>query len=121
MDDLTTRAPVKPSISIEVLKSIDIRVGTILAAEDVPKSRKLVRLTVDFGDQQRRILSGMRGERENVSEIVGKQALFVVNLEPRTMAGERSEGMLFDIGFEDGLLPALAMPERPMPNGSRAG
>jgi tRNA-binding protein len=44
-----------------------------------------------------------------------------VNLPPRTMAGETSEGMLFDIGYEDGIRPALAVPERPVPNGSRAG
>jgi hypothetical protein len=51
----------------------------------------------------------------------GRQALFVVNLPPRNMAGEKSEGMLFDIGYADGLLPVLAIPEKPVPNGSRAG
>ena len=49
------------------------------------------------------------------------QALFVVNLPPRKMAGEVSEGMLFDIGYADGLTPCLAVPESPLPNGSRAG
>jgi tRNA-binding EMAP/Myf-like protein len=49
------------------------------------------------------------------------QALFVVNLEPRKMAGETSEGMLFDIGAADGLLPAIAVPERPLPDGVCAG
>jgi len=52
---------------------------------------------------------------------VGTQALFVVNLEPRKMAGMLSEGMLFDIGYEDGIPPALAVPERPLPDGSQAG
>jgi tRNA-binding EMAP/Myf-like protein len=47
--------------------------------------------------------------------------LFVLNLEPRKMAGEISEGMLFDIGCADGVTPALAVPERPVPNGTRAG
>ena len=51
----------------------------------------------------------------------GRQALFVVNLAPREMAGEISEGMLFDIGYADGLTPVLAVPERPVPNGVRAG
>ena len=114
-------APVKPTISIEDLQRVDVRVGTILSAEEVPGSRKLVRLTVDFGDRTRRILSGMRDERPDLSSFAGVQALFVVNLEPRKMAGEVSEGMLFDVGFEDGILPALAVPERPVPNGSRAG
>jgi len=50
----------------------------------------------------------------------GKQALFVVNLEPKRMMGEESEGMLFDIGHADGLVPVLAMPEKPVPAGTRA-
>jgi tRNA-binding EMAP/Myf-like protein len=60
-------------------------------------------------------------ERANPQEIVGLQALFVVNLEPRRMAGELSEGMLFDVGYADGVTPALSVPERPVPNGTRAG
>jgi tRNA-binding protein len=63
----------------------------------------------------------MKQERHNPQEIEGRQALFVVNLAPRKMMGEISEGMLFDIGYEDGIAPALAVPERPVPNGARAG
>ena len=63
----------------------------------------------------------MKTERADPGEIVGRQALFVVNLEPRAMAGEVSEGMLFDIGYDDGLTPVLAIPEIPVPNGTRAG
>jgi tRNA-binding EMAP/Myf-like protein len=63
----------------------------------------------------------MKKERENPREIEGKQALFVVNLEPRKMAGEISEGMLFDIGYADGVRPVLATPEKPVPDGTRAG
>ncbi len=114
-------APLKPNISFDVLDKIDIRVGTIELVEEVPISNKLVRLTVDFGDHKRKILAGMKQERANPKEIEGKQALFVVNLEPRKMAGEISEGMLFDIGFADGITPVLAMPESPIPNGTRAG
>jgi methionine--tRNA ligase beta chain len=91
-----TSAPIKPDIGPEVLEALDIRVGTILAVEDVPKSAKLVRLIVDFGDHQRRILAGMKEERQNPREIEGRQALFVVNLRPKTIMGEISEGMLFD-------------------------
>lgn len=120
MDNITP-APVKPATSFEVLEQIDIRVGTIELVEDVPGSNKLLKLTVDFGDHKRVILSGMKQERANPKEIEGKQALFVVNLPPKKMAGILSEGMLFDIGYADGVLPALAMPERPVPNGSRAG
>ncbi|HLN59712.1 MAG TPA: tRNA-binding protein [Thermoanaerobaculia bacterium] len=114
-------APVKPVVPASVLEQLDIRVGTILAVEDLPRSLKLVRLVVDFGDHMRRILAGMKQERSNPGEIEGKQALFVVNLEPRKMLGEMSEGMLLDIGYADGISPALAIPEHPVPDGSRAG
>lgn len=114
-------APFKPPITKELLERIDVRVGTILEVEELPGSRSLVRLVVDFGDQRRSILAGLKGEREDPAEITGRQALFVVNLEPREMMGVLSEGMLFDIGSEDGLLPVLAVPERPVPNGARAG
>lgn len=113
--------PVKPTIAFEDLEKIDIRVGTIQTVEDVENSRKLCRLTVDFGDFQRTILCGMKKEREDPKEIEGMQALFVVNLEPRKIAGEYSEGMVYDIGYEDGILPVLAVPEKKVPNGTRLG
>ena len=116
-----TPAPIKERISLDDLDKVDIRVGTVLAVEDVPKSEKLLRLTVDLGDHTRSILVGMKKERWNPAEIQGKQALFVVNLEPRKMAGELSEGMLFDIGYADNIVPVLASPERAVPNGTRAG
>jgi tRNA-binding protein len=116
-----TLAPIKPLITIKELDKIDVRIGTIILVEDVPKSDKLVRLTVDFGSHLRKILSGMKNERKDVKEILGKQALFVVNLESRKMMGEISEGMIFDIGFEDGISPVLAVPEKEVPNGVRAG
>ena len=116
-----TPAPVKPAVPFSALEALDVRVGTILKVEDVPKSDKLLRLTVSFGDHERRILSGMKGERPDPEVLVGRQALFVVNLEPRKMMGETSEGLLFDLGYADGIAPALAMPERAVPNGTRAG
>ena len=114
-------AEIKPVITIQDLDRIDVRVGTIDSVEDLPGSDKLVRLIVNFGDHTRRILAGIKQERSNPRELEGKQALFVVNLEPKKMMGEVSEGMLFDIGFSDGLLPQLAIPEQPVPNGSRVG
>lgn len=114
-------AAVKPIVPFSVLEALDIRVGTITHVEQVPRSDKLMRLIVNFGDHLRTILAGIAKERENPQEVVGKQALFVVNLEPRKMAGEVSEGMLFDLGYADGIPPALAMPERAVPDGTRAG
>lgn len=114
-------APIKPEISFDDFAKIDIRVGTILEVQDVPASKKLVKLVVSFGDHTRSILAGIKQERDNPAEIAGKQALFVLNMAAREMAGEVSEGMLFDIGYEDKQLPCLACPESPMPDGTRAG
>lgn len=114
-------APAKPNVTIEEFQKLDIRVGTIVAVDDVAGSKKLVELTVDFGDHTRKILAGIKQEREDPSRIAGVQALFVVNLPPRKMAGRVSQGMLFDIGFEDGVTPVLAVPESAVPNGTRAG
>ena len=116
-----TLAPVKPPISLELLNQIDVRVGTILSVSDVVNSEKLVALEVNFGDHQRTVLAGMKKERANPREIEGKQALFVVNLAPRNMAGMVSDGMIFDIGYSDGITPVLAIPEAHVPDGSRAG
>ena len=113
--------PIKPTIKLSDLEKIDVRVGTIELVEDVEKSDKLVRLTVDFGEFQRKILVGMKKERENPKEIEGKQALFVVNLEPKEIMDEMSEGMVFDIGYANGIIPILSVPEKPVPNGVSAG
>jgi tRNA-binding protein len=94
-----TPAKVKPTISPELLNQIDVRVGTIESVSDVPNSEKLVALHVNFGDHWCTVLAGMKRERANPREIEGKQALFVVNLPPREMAGVMSEAMLFDIGY----------------------
>ena len=114
-------AAIKPSITIADLDKIDIRVGTILSVEEVRGADKLLKLTVALGNVHRSIVAGMKQERDNPQELVGKQALFVVNLEPRKMMGQTSEGMVFDIGYADGLVPVLAIPEAPIPDGTRAG
>ena len=121
MPEHFTPAPIKPRVPFSVFDTLDVRVGTIEHVEEVPNSAKLMRLVVNFGDHTRNILAGIKKERANPREIEGKQALFVLNLEPRSMAGEISEGLLFDLGYADGLTPALTMPERPVPNGTRAG
>ena len=114
-------APLKPTVAFDAVEQLDVRVGTVESVEDVKGSDKLLKLTVNFGDHRRTILAGMKRERANPQEIVGRQALFVVNLAPRKMAGEVSEGMLFDIGYADGITPVLATPEGPVPDGARAG
>lgn len=114
-------APIKPEITTAELDKIDIRVGTILSVADVPGADNLVQLRVCFGDCERVIVSGMKQERPDPRAIEGRQALFVVNLAPRKMKGMTSEGMLFDIGYPDGVVPVLAVPEAPVPDGTRAG
>jgi len=112
---------IKSNIKFSDLEKIDIRVGLIEKVIDIEKSDKLVKLVVDFGDFKRNILVGIKKERENPKEIEGLQALFVVNLEPKEMMGEISEGMTFDIGYSDGIIPVLAIPEKKVPNGVKAG
>ncbi len=112
---------IKEQIALSDLEKIDIRVGTILRVEDIPASDKLVKLSVNFGSFQRTILVGMKQERENPKEIEGMQALFVVNLAPRKMFGITSHGMLFDIGYANGITPVLVIPEKNVPDGSIAG
>lgn len=114
-------AAIKPTVSFAELERLDIRVGTILSVADIEGSDKLLKLTVNFGDHQRCIVAGMKQERADPREIEGKQTLFVLNLEPKKMMGHVSEGMLFDIGYADGVQPALAIPEKNVPNGARAG
>ena len=114
-------APIKPMIPYEAFDKVDIRIGTIVSVADIQGADKLVKLIVDFGDHKRAIVAGIKQEREDPRELEGKQALFVVNLAPRKMMGEISEGMLFDIGYADGITPVLAIPEKPVPDGTRAG
>ena len=112
---------IKQMIELADLEKIDVRVGTIISVAEVPGSDKLVKLTVAFGDHERTILAGLKQELPDPQEIERRQALFVVNLPPRKMMGQMSEGMLFDIGYADGLTPVLAVPEKQIPDGARAG
>jgi len=114
-------APIKPPVTIAQLDALDIRVGTIVSVHEVPDSNKLLRFVVDFGDRTRTVVAGMKKERADPDALAGVQTLFVVNLEPREMAGVLSEAMFLDLGYADGIAPALAVPERPVPNGTRAG
>ncbi len=115
------RRPIKPEIGGDRRQPPDVRVGTIVRVDAIPRAERLMLLTVDFGDRQRTVVAGIRQERRFPGALVGHQALFVVNLAPRTIHGHVSEAMLFDVGFEDGLRPALAEPEWPVPNGTRVG
>ena len=111
----------KDEITFDAFEKLDVRVGTILEVTDIENSKKLVQLKVDLGFAVRTVVVGMKQERDNPKEIEDLQALFIVNLAPRKIAGILSEAMLFDIGYADGIIPVLAIPEKPVPNGTRVG
>ena len=110
---------IKTQITIDDLNKIDVRVGTIELAQAVEGSEKLLRLSVNFGEFKRTIFSGIKKDFPDTSLLSGKQALFVVNLVPRKMMGELSEGMLFGIITPDNKY-TLAIPFEAVPDGSIA-
>ena len=102
-------APVKRDISFEHFQQLDIRVGTISSVEDIAESRKLVKLTVNFGDHSRSILVGMKQERSDPSEIEGMQALFVLNLpEKRAFTWVFFRWMVFPLTLKMNMFRLLA-------------
>ncbi|MCE4070701.1 MULTISPECIES: hypothetical protein [Pseudomonas] len=114
--------PVREVIDLVSFEKADIRAGQILAISEVEGSRKLLRFTVDFGSFSREILSAIRKERESFSSLVGKQALFLINLQPKEIAGIVSNGLILDLGYSEGLRPtAFIVPEFNVPNGTRLG
>lgn len=109
---------ITPKISIDDFAKIEVSVGTILVAEPVPESTKLLRLEVSFGDETRQIVSGIAKYVPDPQELVGKQLPFVTNLAPRRMAGLESNGMLFAVGEGDTF--AFLIPDREVIPGTKA-
>ncbi|MDP2656124.1 MAG: methionine--tRNA ligase subunit beta [bacterium] len=97
----------KEVISIDDLVKIDLRIGTIKSAERVEGSEKLLKLSVDCGEQERQIVAGI-GKRYMSEDLIGMQILLVLNLAPRIMMGLESQGMLLASDDEDG--PVLITP-----------
>lgn len=88
-------------ISIDDFKKLEIRIGHILSAEKVPETDKLLRLSVDFGEPQpRQIVSGIAPYFPDEQILVGKKCAFAANLEPRTIRGLESQGMILATGDE---------------------
>lgn len=109
---------VKPEITYEDFSKLDIRAGTVLSAERVEGSEKLIRLQVDFGPEigQKQILTGLLKWYKPES-FVGLQTTFILNLPPRKMMGFMSEGMILALGLSDEEKPALLKPKRKVKNG----
>lgn len=110
----------KERINIDEFSKIEVQVGTVRTAERVPDSNKLLRLTVDFGEEAgpRQIVSGIAKYVEEPETLVGRQLAFVTNLEPRTLAGLESNGMLFAVGDGDSF--AFLTPDREVLPGTSA-
>ena len=111
-----TAKPAKENCSFDDFLKMDIRTGTILKAEKVAKTKKLMELLVDTGIDQRTIVSGI-AESYSPEEIIGKQVSVLVNLEPRKLRGVESQGMILMAEDADGSLKFVS-PETNVKNGS---
>lgn len=107
----------KPQVTYDEFAKLDIRIGTVIAAEAVPGTDKLIKCTIDFGELgQRTIVSGI-AEWKQPAELVGGQFPYIVNLAPRVLRGVESQGMLVAASDENGV--ALLRPERKLPPGTK--
>lgn len=121
-------------ISYDDFKKVEIRAGKILSAEKIPDTDKLLKLSVDFAEtaevvladgtkslqsNPRQIVSGISAYFPDPSVLVGKTCMFVTNLEPRTIKGHESNGMLFAVSTGDGSF-SLLEPNPSIPPGTRA-
>jgi len=109
-------------ISIDEFQKLDIRVGTIRNAERVSGTDKLLKLTVDMGEENpRQVISGIAEAYPDPEELLGMQCVFVANMEPRTIRGFESQGMILAVGDVPGADDfALLVPACSVPAGSRA-
>lgn len=109
----------KTTITYDDFAILDIRVGSVISCENVPKSEKLLKLEVDFGKLgTRQILTGM-AKWYAPDDFINKQFLFIVNLEPRKMMGLTSHGMLLSIGTDHDQKPIFIHPATTTANGEQ--
>ncbi|HSW72968.1 MAG TPA: methionine--tRNA ligase [Chlamydiales bacterium] len=102
-----TYSALKPLISFDQFQNLDLRVAQVLEAESVPKSKRLLRLTLDLGFEKRCVVSGI-AEHYKPEDLIGKKVLFVANLQPATIMGIQSQGMVLAASFDKTLeLPFL--------------
>jgi methionine--tRNA ligase beta chain len=106
---------VKENISFQDFSKLDIRIGTIIQAEVVEGSDKLLKLIIDFKDFKKQILAGIKSKYQP-SDLLNKQIPVIVNLEPRKMMGLESQGMILAVG--DKTLDALLFPSESVLEGS---
>ncbi len=113
-------AQVKENVAFEDFQKMDIRVGTVLDCQKVPKADKLLQFRIADGLQDRTILSGIAQHYPNPEELIGTQVCFIANFEPRKLRGIMSEGMILSAEDADGKL-ILIQPKNNVTNGSQVG
>lgn len=103
-------------ISINEFAKVELKLATIISAEVVPETDKLLKLEVDLGTEKRQIVAGLAVSYPDPGGLVGKQVVVVANLEPRTLRGLESQGMILAVSGEDG--PVLLHPDKQAKPGS---
>lgn len=103
-------------IKFEDFAKLEIRIGKILTAEKVENSNKLLKLQVDFGDEKRQILAGI-AKFYTPEDLIGKECPFAFNLEPKSLGGLESQGIILCPSDESG--PVLLHPDKPVPPGAK--
>ena len=109
-----------PEITFDDFVKVELRVGEIIACEPVPKSNKLLKETVKFGDEVRTIVSGI-AKHYKPEEMVGKKVVFVTNLAPRKICGIMSEGMILAAEDENGTLSLCVSDKAELLSGANCG
>ena len=105
----------KPIIKFEDFSKVDMRIGTVISAEEIPGSEKLLKMEIDFGDVgKKQILTGIKTWYKP-SDLVGKQFPFVINIEPRKMMGFESQGMI--LAADSNNVAVVLLPEKNVENG----
>ena len=115
--DSTPAPPDDPRISIDQFMNVELKVAKVLAAERVPNSRKLIKLQVDLGSEQRTLVAGIAGAYE-ADALVGRTVVVVANLKPARLMGIESDGMVLAASL-DGNQPALVGFDQAVPPGTR--
>lgn len=104
-------------VTYEEFKKMDIRIGTIKEIEAIPDTDKLLRCQIDFGELGiRQIVSGIKEYYPEYLQLIGKQVLYIMNLEPRVIKGHTSQGMLMAVGTDKAI---FLVPESPVEPGSK--
>lgn len=100
----------------EDFTKLEIRMGTIVEAEKVPNTDRLLRIVVDMGEEKRQVVAGFGDKHNDPTELIGKQVPVVINIEKAIIRGVESNGILMAVGDENA---TLLVPQNPVQNGSK--